>query len=147
MKNIYQWYKFSNSLYKKKIPVFPQAIKFLIRLLFAAVIPYTAEIGEGTKFGYGGLAIVIHANCKIGKNCTISQGVTLGGTNHKGLVPVLGDNVFIGAGAKILGPITIGNNVVIGANAVVVKDIPANSLAVGIPAKVVKNDININDYI
>lgn len=71
----------------------------------------------------------------IGKNCLIFQGVTIGvGTSG---IPRIGDNVILSSGAKIIGGITIGNNVTIGANAVVTKDIPDNSIAVGIPAKVI----------
>ena len=87
------------------------------------------------------------SGCVIGENCIINSGVVLGGTSHKYEVPKLGDNVLVGAGAKILGSITIGNNVVIGANAVVLKDVSDNTLVAGIPAKVIKENINIKDYI
>ena len=82
--------------------------------------------------------IVIHPMCKIGPNCIIFQQVTLG-SNGSGIrtgVPTLGGHVDIGAGAKILGPINIGDNAVIGANAVVLTDVPANAVAIGIPARV-----------
>lgn len=102
------------------------------------VIPYQAEIGEGTILGYQALGIVIHKRCVIGKNCYISQNVTMGGTSEIYEVPVLGDNVTVGAGANIIGPVHVGNNAVIGAGAVVVSDIPDNAVAVGVPAKVVK---------
>ncbi|MCB6509205.1 serine O-acetyltransferase [Dorea sp. 210702-DFI.3.125] len=102
------------------------------------VIPYQAEIGEGTILGYQALGIVIHKRCVIGKNCHISQNVTMGGTSEIYEVPVLGDNVTVGAGANIIGPVHVGNNAVIGAGAVVVSDIPDNAVAVGVPAKVVK---------
>ena len=82
----------------------------------------------------------------IGENCIIDQCVTLGGTSHKYEVPKLGSHVYVGAGAKIIGSVNIGNNVVIGANSVVIKDVPDNSVAVGIPARIVKTDINIRDY-
>lgn len=93
--------------------------------------------------------MIPHAQCivigpaTIGKNVGISQGVTIGASFDKEQggkkCAIIGDNVWIGAGAKILGPISIGNNTIIGANSVVVKDIPANSVAVGIPAKVIKS--------
>lgn len=102
------------------------------------VIPYQADIGEGTIIGYQGIGVVIHKRCVIGKNCHISQNVTLGGTSGLYEVPVVGDNVEIGAGANIIGPVHIGNNVIIGAGAVVITNIPDNSVAVGVPAKVVK---------
>jgi len=75
----------------------------------------------------------------IGKNCNISHQVTLGIANrgtHKG-VPIIGDNVYIGPGAKIIGDINIGNNVAIGANCVVTKDVPDNAVVVGVPGKVI----------
>ncbi len=93
------------------------------------------------------MAIVIHKKAVIGKNCRISQGVTIGGTPNRVELPVIGDNVYIGAGAKIIGNIKIGNNVVIGANSVVITDIPDNCVAVGMPAKVIKEGIDINNYI
>ena len=103
------------------------------------VIPYQADIGEGTILGYQGLGVVIHKNAKIGMNCTIRQHVTLGGGGGPGGgLPVLGNNVNVGANAVILGNVHIGNNVDIGANAVVLHDLPDNCVAVGAPARVVK---------
>ena len=84
--------------------------------------------------------MVIGETTVIGDNCTIYQGATLGGTGkHIGKRhPTIGNNVMIGAGAKVLGPITIGDNAKIAAGAVVLKDIPENSTAVGVPARVVR---------
>lgn len=143
---MYKIYKLANNLYKAKVPFIPKIIKICIRIIFGCVIPYKAEIGEGTVLGYQGLAIVIHERAKIGKNCVVSQGVTIGGTSKKYDVPSIGNNVYIGAGAKIIGPITIGDDVVIGANAVVVNDIPSRCVIGGIPAKIIKKDINIENY-
>ena len=128
MLNVYRWYQVSSFLHRHKVPIMPKLISYLIRLVFSAWIPATAIIGKGTVFGYGGLGIVIHSRAKIGELCHIDQGVTIGGTSRKTEVPTIGDHVYVGAGAKILGPIKIGNNVVIGANAVVVKDVPDGSL-------------------
>jgi serine O-acetyltransferase len=147
MLNIYNWYRFSHSLFKYKVPLLPKLVSYLIRFIFSAWIPYSASIGHGTVFGYGGLGIVIHGRAVIGKNCHIDQNVTIGGTSKKYDVPVIGDYVFIGAGAKVLGPVKIGSNVVIGANAVVVRDVPDGSLVVGVPAKVIKNGIRMSDYV
>jgi serine O-acetyltransferase len=98
-----------------------------------------AKIGKRLFIDHGS-AVVIGETAEIGDNCTIYQGVTLGGTGkHTGKRhPTIGNNVMIGAGAKILGPITVGDNSKIAAGAVVLKDIPENSTAVGIPAKVVR---------
>lgn len=98
------------------------------------------EIGDGTKFYHRGIGCVGHSKTVIGKNCTIFQNVTLGSKwpNGKceGDAPVIGDNVFIGADAVILGAVHVGNNSVIGANAVVTKNIPEGKIAVGIPAEI-----------
>lgn len=100
-----------------------------------------ATIGKGFFIDHG-MGVVIGETTEIGDNCTLYQGVTLGGTG-KDLGkrhPTLGDNVMVGAGAKVLGPILIGSNSKIASNAVVLHPVPENSTAVGIPAKVVKRD-------
>lgn len=99
-----------------------------------------AKIGKNLLIDHGS-GVVIGETTIIGDNCTIYQGVTLGGTGKETgkRHPTIGNNVFIGSGAKILGNITIGNNCKIGANSVVLRDIPDNSTAVGIPAKIIKN--------
>ena len=101
-------------------------------------IPYTTHIGYGFYIGHFG-GIVINKNCVIGNNCNISQGVTLGQTNRgaKKGTPVIGDRVYIGPGAVVIGNIKVGNNVAIGANCVVTKDVPDNGVVVGIPRKVI----------
>ena len=101
-------------------------------------IPYQADIGKGTILGYQACGIVIHKRCVIGTGCHISQGVTIGGTSGLYEVPVLGENVQVGANAVIIGPVHVGSGSVIGAGAVVTRDIPPRSVAVGVPAKVVK---------
>ena len=137
--DVFKWYKASRKLYLHHIPVIPMLIKGMIRIIWGAVIPYQAEIGEGTVIGYQGVGVVIHKKCIIGKNCHISQNVTLGGGGvPDGGLPILGDNVLLGAGAVVLGNVHIGNNARIGANAVVLSDIPANAVAVGVPARVIK---------
>lgn len=105
------------------------------------------EIHPGAKIGKGlfidhGSGVVIGETAEIGDNCTIYQGVTLGGTGKDvgKRHPTLGNNVMIGAGAKILGPFEIGDNSKIAANAVVLSAVPADSTAVGIPARVVKTN-------
>ncbi|MDD3959875.1 MAG: serine O-acetyltransferase [Clostridiaceae bacterium] len=105
------------------------------------------EIHPGAKIGNGlfidhGMGIVIGETAEIGDNCTIYHGVTLGGTGHSvgKRHPTIGNNVLIGAGAKLLGAFTVGDNVLIGANAVVLADVPAKATVVGIPGKVVRID-------
>lgn len=98
-----------------------------------------ATIGKGLFIDHG-MGVVIGETAIIGDNCLLYQGVTLGGTGkEKGKRhPTLGNNVLVGAGAKVLGPFTVGNNVKIAANAVVLNAIPDNCTAVGVPARVVK---------
>jgi len=105
------------------------------------------EIHPGAKIGSGlfidhGMGIVVGETAVIGNNCTIYHGVTLGGTGHgKGKRhPTIGDNVLIGAGAKLLGPFSVGNNVMVGANAVVLSEVPDSATVVGVPAKTVRID-------
>ncbi len=106
-----------------------------------------ATIGRGLFIDHGS-GVVIGETAELGDNCTIYQGATLGGTGKDTgkRHPTLGNNVMVGAGSKVLGPIKIGDNVKIAANAVVLKEIPPNSTAVGIPAKVVRrNNQRVND--
>ena len=115
-------------------------------------IPSSTIIGSGFHIGHFG-GIVVNAESVIGKNCNISHGVTLGQGNrgkNKGC-PILRNNIYIGPGAKIVGAVRIGNNVAIGANCVVTKDVPDNSVVVGIPGKVISQNgsvgyINRTDY-
>ncbi len=132
------WYRLNHWLYRHHIPFLPWFIVRLQYLLFNCYVPASCRIGKSTKFGYGGIGIVIHARAVIGKNCMIGQNTTIGGRSGHYEVPKIGDNVDICAGARVLGPITIGNNVVIGANAVVIKDIPDNAVVAGVPAKIIR---------
>jgi len=135
-------YRVSSRLHRLRIPYAPRLIDYLARFLFAAWVPHTARIGKRAVLGYGGLGIVIHDDARIGDDVHIDQGVTIGGNATQGGVPTIGQNVYIGAGAKILGPIVIGENSIIGANAVVIRDVPANSVAVGVPARVIGTAID-----
>lgn len=139
-------YNVANWMYKHHIPVLPKIMYYLQRFFFKSSLPASCVIGKGTKLGYGGIGVVVHARSVIGKNCMIGQGVTIGGKSGWYEVPVIGDNVEINAGARILGPIRVGNNVIIGANAVVVKDVPDNCIVAGIPAKIIKENISMEDY-
>lgn len=98
-----------------------------------------AKIGKGLVIDHG-MGVVIGETAEIGDDCTIYQGVTLGGTGKDTgkRHPTIGNNVLVGAGSKVLGPFTVGDNARIAANAVVLSAIPPNSTAVGVPARVVK---------
>ncbi|MBU3196458.1 serine O-acetyltransferase EpsC [Clostridium algidicarnis] len=132
---------------------------FIARLLSQTGRFFTGiEIHPGAKIGRGlfidhGMGVVIGETAEIGDNVTLYHGVTLGGTGkEKGKRhPTIGDGAIIGTGAKVLGPIYVGSGAKIGANAVVLKDVPAQSTAVGIPAKILKfksaaTIIEIKDY-
>lgn len=145
--NAIKLYRVGHWCHQKGIPIVPKLIYYLIRLLYNSSIPMTAEIGEGVMFGYGGMGIVLHHECRIGKNVVIAQQVTIGGRAPLRGTPVIEDDCYLGAGAKILGPIRVGEGSVIGANAVVIEDIPPHSVAAGVPARVIHKNINITDYV
>lgn len=111
-------------------------VTFLNRILFATVVPCSANIGRGTVLGYAGLGVVIHSASAIGERVHICQNVTIGRNPQFEGVPVIEDDVYIGPGAVVSGKIRIGRGARIGANAVVLKDIPAGAVAVGVPARV-----------
>lgn len=139
MLNAMEFYRISRWLYLHNIPFIPKLITLMIFLIYNSKVPYEAEIGKGTKLGYGGIGVVIHKKSKIGNQCVISQHVTIGGGNSKypGL-PKIGNNVHISHGAIVFGGITIGDNVEIGANAVVNKPVPDNAIVAGVPAKILR---------
>ena len=132
-------YRLSNALYKKKKFAAARAVSQAARFLTGIEIHPGATIGKGLFIDHGA-GVVIGETAEIGDNCTIYQGVTLGGTGKDvgKRHPTLGDNVMIGAGAKVLGPFKVGSNSKIAANAVVLEEIPEDSTAVGIPARVVR---------
>ena len=137
------WFRFAT--YLGNSPIYRWWAGVVARLMlrhlmhkYGIYIPRNTRIGPGLYLGHYG-EIVVHDAAIIGRNCNLSQGVTIGQTNRgdrKG-IPTLGDNVFIGPGAKVIGRISVGNNVAIGANCVVTKDVPDNAVVVGIPARVV----------
>ncbi len=104
-------------------------------LIIQADIPKTTKLGGGLLLPHPN-GIVIHPEAVIGPNCVLFQQVTIGTVATKRGLPVIGGHVDIGAGAKILGPVHIGDHSLIGANSVVTKDVPAYSVAIGIPAQI-----------
>lgn len=139
MLNAMFFYRQARWLYLHHIPFFPKLLELIIFLIYNSKVPYQAEIGKGTKLGYGGIGVVIHQNSKLGCNCIIAQQVTIGGGNpHYPGVPVIGDNVDMSKGSIIMGGITVGNNVTIGANAVVNKPVPDNAVVAGVPARILR---------
>lgn len=140
------FHRIANKLYTLKVPVLPKLIYYLQYLLFNSSVPPSTTIGKQTKFAYGGIGVVIHGRAVIGNECIIGQGITIGGKSKSINVPRIGDNVYLSAGSRILGDITIGNNSIVGANSVVVKDVPPNCIVAGIPAKILKSNINPKEY-
>ncbi len=136
--NAINLYRKARWCYLHHIPALPKLIKGITFLLFNSVVPYTAEIGKDTKFAYGGMGCVVHSRTKIGERVIIGQNSTIGRSLDPEDIPTIGNDVYISAGVRIVGKIHVGNNVIIGANAVVCSDIPDNSVAVGVPAKVIK---------
>ena len=122
-----------------KVPFLPRYISYLTRIITGIEIHPKASIGNRFFIDHGE-GVVIGETTIIGDDVLIYQQVTLGGTGseHGKRHPTIGNNVIIGAGAKVLGNITIGNNVRIGAGSVVIEDVPDNSTVVGIPGRVVK---------
>ena len=134
--------------------IYPIALLMLrhCKYKFGIDIPYTTPIGSGFYIGHFS-GIFINEECVIGKNCNVSQGVTIGNMNRgaRAGCPVIGDNVYIGPGAKIIGAVRIGDCAAIGANCVVTRDVPPHGVVVGVPGKVISNEgstgyINRVDY-
>ena len=118
------------------------------QVLYGFQISYKTEIGGGLYLGHWG-PVVVNPKAKIGKNCNLAHGVTIGQTNRGGKegVPEIGDNVWIGTNAVIVGGIKIGNNVLIAPNAYVTTDVEDDSIVVGNPARMMKNETAIEGYI
>ncbi|MFW5980528.1 MAG: serine O-acetyltransferase [Halanaerobiaceae bacterium] len=134
-------HRFTHCLYRMGLRTIPRLISQLMRFLTGIEIHPGAEIGSGFFIDHG-MGVVIGETTEIGDNVTLYQGVTLGGTGkEKGKRhPTIGDDVLIGAGAKILGSIEIGNDVKVGAGSVVLDPVPENSTVVGIPGRVIARE-------
>ncbi len=134
-------YRLAHALHEKKKYFAARAISQGARYMTGIEIHPGAKIGKGLVIDHG-MGVVIGETAEIGDNCTIYQGVTLGGTGKDigKRHPTLGNNVMVGAGAKVLGPFTIGDNTKIAANAVVLDKIPEDCTAVGMPAKIVRRE-------
>ncbi len=132
-------HRFAHALWRWRIPFIPRLISHISRFITGIEIHPGARIGPGFFIDHG-MGVVIGETTEIGENVILFQGVTLGGTGKERgkRHPTLGNHVVVGAGAKILGGITIGDHVKIGANSVVLKPVPAHSTVVGIPARAIK---------
>ena len=132
-------HRFAHALDRLRIPILPRLIMTAARLATGVEIHPSATIGRGLFIDHG-MGVVIGETAVLGNNVTLFQGVTLGGTGKERgkRHPTIGDNVVIGAGAKVLGNITVGNDSMIGANAVVIRDVPEHSTVVGVPGRVTR---------
>ena len=139
-------HRVSHLLWKYKIPLLPRVLSQFTRSLTGIEIHPGAQIGRGVFIDHG-MGVVIGETSQIGNRCLLYQGVTLGGTGkeHGKRHPTLEENVVVGAGAKVLGAITVGTNTRIGAGSVVLRDVDADSTVVGIPGRVIhQSGVNIN---
>jgi len=135
-------FRLRNDLLRRQVPVLPYLCELLSSTIWHVVIGRHVEVGPGLIIPHG--HAVIDGIVRIGRNCIINPWVTIGlsgsrrwGFDRRG--PIIGDRVFIGTGAKVLGPVTVGDDVRIGANAVVIEDVPVGATVVGAPARVVHN--------
>ena len=135
MFNALSFQRIAHALHRAGLRRIAHAVTLMARTLFAAHVAPEALIGPGTQLGYGGIGVIIHKDAVIGRNVLISPGVVIGGRSGLRGVPQIEDEVKIGTGAKVLGPIRIGKGARIGANAVVVNDVPPGATVAGVPAR------------
>lgn len=143
---MYFWRKAGSKETVRPLAFFYKLLCLRFRYKYGFQIPLTAKIGDGFYIGHFG-TIIINSQAMIGKNCNISPNVVIGQTNkgkRKG-APQIGDEVWIGTGAVIVGQITIGNNVLIAPNSYVNFDVPSNALVVGNPATIIPKDKSITE--
>jgi serine O-acetyltransferase len=134
-------HRLAHALARAGVPLLPRVLAYVARTVTGVEIHPSARIGRGLFIDHG-MGVVIGETAEVGEDVTMYQGVTLGGTGFaRGKRhPTVQDNVTIGSGAKLLGPITIGHGAKVGANAVVIHDVPPNSTVVGNPGQVVRVD-------
>ncbi|HVY55996.1 MAG TPA: serine O-acetyltransferase [Thermodesulfobacteriota bacterium] len=135
-------HRFAHYLWTRNFKLTARLMSNIARFFTGIEIHPGAVVGKGFFIDHG-MGVVIGETSEIGEGVTIYHGVTLGGTSFtkEKRHPTVGNNVTIGAGAKILGPLTIGDNSKVGANSVVIKDVPPNSTVVGIPGSVVSGEV------
>jgi serine O-acetyltransferase len=135
------FHRLTHRLYKIGVPFVPRLISTISRFLTGIEIHPGAKIGKGVFIDHG-MGVVIGETAIVGDYALIYQGVTLGGTGKESgkRHPTLGENVVVGAGAKVLGNIQIGDNVRIGAGSVILRDVPSNTTVVGVPGRLIRTD-------
>lgn len=144
MPNLVTLYRISRWFYLKNIFIIPKVIQLMIFILYNCKVSAKCQIGTGSFFVVKGVGVVLHDRTVIGNNCSIGIGCRTVGKGPYKEVPRIGDRVFIGPGAVLLGPIIVGDDAIIGANSVVIKSIPEGAIVGGIPATIIGwvKDIN-----
>jgi len=140
------YYCLSRWLYLHRVPFLPDLIDRLNEFVFHCALPHTVEIGEGFGVGHYGLGVFIHPRAQIGRNVFFGPCVHIGGQSQKWEVPRIQDNVYVATGAKILGDVVVGEGSVVGANAVVIRSVPPRSIVAGVPARVIKENIDVYEH-
>lgn len=135
---VYKFYRLERFFYKIYLIPIAFVIRMFMRLIFSCDISYKCNIGKNCVFPHHALGVVIHQDAKIGDNCKILHGVTVGGKANCQRLPVIGNNVLIGANSVVMGNIHIGDNAIIGAGSVVIHDVLQNDVVAGNPAKKIK---------
>lgn len=140
------WHRIAHWLYSAGLPFVPRLISQVSRFLTGIEIHPGAKIGRGVFIDHG-MGVVIGETAIVGDYAVIYQGATIGGTGKEigKRHPTLGENVVVGAGAKVLGNIQIGNNVRIGAGSVVLRDVPSDCTVVGIPGRIISRKKQVED--
>jgi len=134
-------HRVAHALHDAGVPIVPRSLAMVVRAMTGVEIHPAAQIGDGLFIDHG-MGVVIGETAEIGENVTLYQGVTLGGTGFAAgkRHPTVEDNVTVGSGAKLLGPIVVGHGAKVGANSVVITDVPPMSTVVGNPGHVVRVD-------
>lgn len=135
MDRVYRLYK---KMHTSKNTVYRKIIHFYLRAVYSCDIMPQTKIGKNPHFAHTGMGVVINKDAVIGDNVKIGAHVVIGGRNENPVVPHIGNNVEIGAGAILLGEITIGDNAIIGAGTVVLKSVPPHAVCVGNPGEIIK---------
>jgi len=131
-------YTLKNGFVRKPFSLLYKISYKIVQIITGIELPCEVEIGQNFRIDHFG-DIIISGYARFGDDCVVRNGVTVGLKNLDEIIaPIIGNKVNIGAGAKLLGPISVGDNVDIGANAVVICDVPANSIAVGVPARIIR---------
>ena len=134
-----QFYRLYAWLHRLGVPLLPRLLYMLNRITFSIALPPSVQVGARATFAYQGLGVVVHARSVIGNYVYIGPQVVIGGRSGQEAVPVIEDGAFLGAGARVLGPITIGRGATVAAGAVVLGDVAPGTTVAGVPARVINS--------